>query len=98
MTVKKWFESLGMSPVMQMLLRGVMSARVPGLWESEIGVQIDRDAGVVTMLLNGEPEWVKTFEEVENLVNEKADIHGPRDIVAGGPGVESASIPGQDPD
>jgi len=96
-TIKEWMDSLDLSAVTQLMIKGVLAARYPGLMESDFGLKIDQEAGVMTILLNGEPGWVKTFEEVEDLANKKADIDGPADIVAGGPGIEPVSIPGQDP-
>ncbi len=96
MTVKELVESLGLQPMYHVLIKGYMSARMPGLWESEIGLQIDEAAGVMKLNVNNKAEWVKTFRELEKFVNEKPNLQRADDVAAAGPAAEPLGISGQD--
>ncbi len=79
MTVAQLMDSLNMSLILKSMVKGYAVARYPGLLGKQLSVKMDGETGVVTVCLDNEPCFAKSFEELEAFVNgpKKDDVPGP---------------------
>jgi len=69
MTIIEVMEKLELSPVLRMMIRGLLIARCPGLAEKQLNIIIDREAEVVILEAEGEMVIGMSFREIEALIN-----------------------------
>ena len=69
MKVKDFLDALGISPVTQMFILPMLSARCPEMTDSDFWINFDEAEHVLRIWKNGEPAYTKGFRELENLVN-----------------------------
>jgi len=69
MTVAQLIDSLNLSPILKTLVKGYAVAHYPDVMGKVVSIAMDSDTGVVTVCLDGQPFFSKTFEDIEAFVN-----------------------------